>query len=247
LCQSEAKEETVRHLTRIAGSAALLFAGAAALGAQGAATVAVGTVELTDPSGDVKPIVYLESVGTGPQTRVEYPPFDVVKLVASSDGTRLAFAATLTAPPGKAAYEVLEFYVDADNNPKTGITYPTAPRLRGLEYYGTLDACYEHDYMGSFCTGTTDRPKSRFAVATLEKFGREWMFKDALLDMPAAGTVKEPMKFPFTGAVVQASLGYADMGLKSGHTIRIVVREACAGERGSVTDGFFPDIVLRLK
>lgn len=30
-------------------------------------------------------------------------------------------------------------------------------------------------------------------------------------------------------------------------TIRLVVREACTGERGSLTDGFFPDIVLRVK
>ena len=116
-----------------------------------------------------------------------------------------------------------------------------------MEYYGTLEACYEHEYMGSFCTGTVDKPKSRFAVVTLEKFGTDWMSKDALLDMPAAGKVKEPMKVPFTGAVVQASAPYAALGVKPGQTIRVVVREACAGERGSLTDGFFPEIVLTLK
>lgn len=207
----------------------------------------VANVELSDPAGDVNPIVYRESVGAGPEKEVKYPPFDVTKLAVSSDGKAITFGATLTTPPGRAAYEVLEFYVDADNNPKTGIRYPQSSQLGGLEFYGTLEACYEHDYMGSFCAGTTDRPKSRFAVVTLEKFGRDWMFKDALLDMPAAGKVKEPVKVSFTGAAIQASVSYAAMGVKPGQTIRMIVREACAGERGSLTDGFFPEIVLTLK
>jgi hypothetical protein len=207
-----------------------------------------GSLELTDPAGDVQPIVYLESEGSGPEKEVKYPGFDVLKLVVASDGTTLNFAATLKAPPAHASYEVLEFYVDADNNSKTGVTLPDDPRrLAGVEFYGTLEDCLEHRTFGTMCAGADPQPAGHSAIVTLEKYGKEWMFKDALLSLPASGAVKEPKKVPVTGAFVQASVPYAAMGLKAGQTIRLVVREACAGKVGAVTQGFFPEIVLTLK
>jgi len=209
---------------------------------------AVGSVELTDPAGDVGPIVYLESVGSGPEKEVKYPGFDVLKLVVSSDGTALTFAATLKAPPVNAASEVLEFHIDADNNPRTGVTYPfEVKRLAGLEFYGTLDDCLEHELFGTTCAGTSDKPRGHSAIVTLEKYGADWMFKDALLDIPAAGTVKAPQTFPVKGLLVQASVPYAAMGLKPGRTIRLVVREASTAKVDNLPQGFFPDIVLTLK
>ncbi len=171
-----------------------------------------------------------------------------MKLVISSDGKALTFAATLNTPPARAAYEVLEFYVDADNTAKTGITHPDDPRrLTGMEFYGTLDACLEHETFGTTCAGTNAQPRPHSAIVTLEKFGKEWMNKNTLLDIPASGTVKEPRKTPVSGAVVQATLDYVAMGVKSGQTIRLVVREYCAGKVKSVPQGFFPDVVLTLK
>ncbi len=208
--------------------------------------VATGSVELVDPAGDVEPIVYRESVGSGPEKEVKYPGFDVLKLAIASDGVALTFAATLTAPPARASYEVLEFFVDADNNPKTGITQPFDPRLAGLEFYGTLEDCLEHPVFGTTCAGAEAQPAAHTAVVTLEKYGKEWMNKDALLSLPASGTVKEPKKVPVSGAVVRASLPYAALGVKPGQTIRLKVREACAGKMGG-PQGFFPDILLTLK
>jgi hypothetical protein len=205
---------------------------------------ASGSVELTDPAGDAQPIIYRESVGAGPEREVKYPAFDVVKLAVSSDGTVLTFAATLTAPPASAAYEVLEFFVDADNNAKTGVTIPAPPsNLAGLEFYGTLEDCLEHPTFGTICAGTEAKPKGHSAIVTLEKYGKDWMFKDALLDIPASGTVKEPKKIAVTGPLVQASVDYAAMGLKPGQTIRLVVREACAAKG----QGYFPEIILTVK
>lgn len=210
--------------------------------------VATGRVDLTDPAGDVQPIIYLESVGSGPEKEVKYPAFDVTKLAVSSDGSVVTFAATLTAPPAKAAYEVIEFYIDVDNNRKTGITHPDNARLlAGIEYYGTLEDCLEHPTFGMLCAGTESGPVKHSAIVTLEKFGKEWMFKDALLDFPASGTVKEPKKMPVSGSVVQATVPYAAMGLKAGQTIRLVLREVCAGKTGGVTQGYFPEVVLTLK
>lgn len=206
-----------------------------------------GRVELTDPAGDVQPLVYRESVGTGPEREVKYPGFDVVKLAVSSDGKALTFAATLTAAPARAAYEVLEFYVDADNNTQTGVTHPDAATLAGVEYYGTLEACLEQPTFGTTCTGTEPKPAGFVAVVTLERFGTDWMFKDALIDMPAVGPVKEPRKTPIAGTVVQSTLDYASLGVKAGQTIRLVVREYSTGKIKNVSQGFFPEILLTLK
>jgi hypothetical protein len=210
-------------------------------------TAADGRAELSDPAGDVQPLVYRESVGAGPEKEVTYPGFDVVKLAVASDGKALTFAATLTAAPARAAYEVLEFHIDVDNNPKTGVTHPDATTLNGLEYYGTLEACLEHNVFGTTCAGTDAKPAGFSAVVTLERYGKEWMFKDTLINLPAAGKVKEPRKTPVAGPLVQASVDYAALGVKPGQTIRLIVREFSAGKVKNVAQGFFPEIVLTLK
>jgi hypothetical protein len=206
-----------------------------------------GRAELTDPAGDVQPLVYRVSVGSGPEKEVKYPGFDVVKLTVSSDGTTIMFAATLTAPPANAAYEVIEFNIDADNNPKTGVTHPDSRLLMGVEFYGTLEACLESSTFGTTCAGTNPHPAGLTGVVTLEKYGRDWMFKDRLIDLPAAGTVKEPRKMPIKGPLVQGTVDYASMGLKSGQTIRLVAREFSAGTVDNKGQGYLPEILLTLK
>jgi hypothetical protein len=206
-----------------------------------------GRAELTDPAGDVQPIIYRVSVGSGPEKEVKYPGFDVVKLVVSSDGKAITFAATLKTPPANAAHEVIEFYIDSDNNPKTGVTHPDSRLLAGVEFFGTLDACLDHATFGTSCATTDERPAGYTAIVTLEKFGRDWPFKDTLYDLPAAGKVKEPVKTPIKGAVVQATVDYASMGVKSGQTIRLIAREHSAGTVNNVGQGYFPEILLTLK
>src|SRR5580765_227251 len=63
---------------------------------------AVGSIELTDPAGDVEPI---HSSGDK-----DYPGYDVVKLALASDGKALAVSATLHDPPGLFASDVLELF-----------------------------------------------------------------------------------------------------------------------------------------
>ena len=230
--------------------AAVLLAGARTAAGQAPPPRVVsadGRAELTDPAGDVKPIVYRVSQGGGPEKEVSYPGLDVVKLVVSSDGKAITFAATLAAAPGSAAADVLEFYVDADNNPKTGHKEPDVKVAGGMEFFGTLEACLEHPSFGTTCAGTDNTPSGRTAVVMLHKYGRDWMFKDALIDLPATGTTKEPRKTPITGPLVQSSLDYAALGVKPGQTIRLLVREACAGKVDNAGIGFLPEIMLTLK
>ena len=122
---------------------------------------------------------------------------------------------------------MIEFYIDADNNPKTGVTIPFEPsQLSGLEFYGALKVCLEQNLFGTTCTGADKQPLGHSAIATIEQYGKEWMFKDTLVGWPAAGTVKKPVVSPIKGALVQATADYAVLGLVSGQTIRLVLREA---------------------
>ena len=208
---------------------------------------ASGRVELTDPAGDVQPIVYRESVGAGPEKEVPYPGFDVVKLAVASDGKALTFSATLTAPPQRAAFEVVEFYIDADNNRKTGVTHPDAAALAGVEFYGTLEVCLEHQTFGTRCAGTEPKPSVFSAIVTLERFGKDWMFKNELIGLPAAGTVKPPAKTPVKGPSVEATVDYASLGIKPGQTIRLIMREYCVAKIKNAAQGFFPEVTLTVK
>jgi hypothetical protein len=243
--------------TRVALIAALLAAHEGLLTAQkpaagppaaGARVISVdGRAELTDPAGDVQPIIYRVSVGSGPEKEVKYPGFDVVKLVVSSDGKAITLAATLTAPPKNAAHEVIEFNIDADNNPKTGVTHPDSRLLAGVEFYGTLDACLESVSFGTSCTGTDEQPIGHTGIVTLEKYGSDWPSKDVLIDLPAVNKVKAPQKTPIKGPVVQATVDYASMGLKSGQTIRLIAREHSAGTVDNKGQGYLPEIMMTLK
>jgi molybdate transport system substrate-binding protein len=283
------------------------------------AAPADGRAELTDPTGDVQPIVYREGSATGPEKEVMYPGFDVIRMAVSSDGKTLTFAATLNAAPAPTAvYPVLEFHVDADNNQKTGITNPDAGTLVGMEFRGTLEVCVdpltcqsedmmlngtiarllidkgfgfirdelgvEHFFLRSAVRGaafeqlkeglrvkfaagessagprastvvvvdpkrarTQTSVKGHTAIVTLEKYRADWKSRDTLIDLPATLSAKEPRKTPVTGALIQATVDYASMGVTSGQTIRVVVREYCAGKVKNVAQGFFPEIVLKVR
>lgn len=280
-------------------------------------TAADGRVELTDPEGDVQPIVQTQGSTSGPATEVRSPGLDVVKVAVSSDGKALTFVATLDAAPARGVvYPVLEFHVDADNNRKTGITHPDASTLVGMEFHGMLELCVDAltcqsvDMMlpGTIARLLVDRgfgfirdesgieyfflrsavrdsdweslkpgqrvrfaversskgpragdvfvdlkragnepARSHTAIATLERYRGTWTVKEPLIDLPAAGNVKEPRKTPVAGPVIQAAVDYASIGVASGQTIRLVVREYCAGNVKNVAQGFFPEIALRLR
>ena len=281
-------------------------------------TGADGRAVLTDPPGDIQPIVHRERSTRGPDKETTYPGFDVVKMTISSDGKALTFGTTLNTEPAQGAvYPVLEFHVDADNNRKTGITHPDAVTLAGMEFHGLVKLCVdpltcqssdtlpagtiarllidhgfgfvrdeagiEHFFHRSAVRGSdfkllevgqrvkfavdtsgkgprasvvvvdTNRPrgntdgKGHTAIVTLEKYGGGWTLKETLIDLPATGNAKEPTKTPVAGAIVQAAVDYTSLRVKSGQTIRLVVREYCAGKIKNVTQGFFPEIVLTLR
>ncbi len=188
-------------------------------------------VEWTDPAGDVRP----GSTSAGPR-----PGFDVVKLALASDGTKLTITATLKGPmSGTFASDVVQLYIDADNDRKTGVETFWS-RKPGFELFAKLSACVSYDDGGSACSGalTGAKVKGYFAVATLARFKA-----DPVNPEEVVGPFKAPA-VPFQGAVLSASLTYKDLGVNPGQVIRIVARES-DGPSDATAD--FPEVILTLK
>jgi len=195
-----------------------------------------GRIELDDPAGDVEPI----HGNSG-----DYPGLDVVHLVIASDGKQIAFAATLKDPPGSFASEVLTIYFDTDNKPETGMQM-TFPALGGFEYKADLDACADYSDKSSACVGGSSKakPTRHWAGVDLERFkGKGEYDKDSVVDSMGFPGRKASAQVPIPGKVVQGAIDYADLKVKPGQTIRILVREVSAG--GNLSS-YFPEILLTL-
>jgi hypothetical protein len=192
---------------------------------------AMHAVEWTHPAGDVKP--HNTSGGT-------VPGFDVVKLALSSDGAKLTITATLKGPmSGDFASDVVQVYLDTDNNPKTG--YETFwSKKPGFDLLAKLAACVRYENGGSACSEalTGAKVKGYYAVATLGRFKTDGVNEEKVVGMFDAPEV------PFQGAVLSASLSYKDLGVKSGQAVRIVARRS-DGPFDATAD--FPEVILTLK
>jgi hypothetical protein len=202
---------------------------------------AAGSIELTDPVGDVEPI---HSSGDK-----DYPGYDVVKLALASDGKVLAISATLHDAPGVFASNVLEIFFDTDNKAATGAQM-TFPEIGGFEYKAELDACIAFSDKSAACVGGTSdakvKPTAHYAAIDLSRYtGKGPYDKEDVVSSLSFPGQKASVKTPIgPDLVVRGTIDYADLKVKSGQTIRILVREA-----SSKTDlkGYFPEILLTLK
>lgn len=198
---------------------------------------ATHAVELTDPAGDV---------GKIHSTGGDYPGFDVVKLALKSDGHRLTVAATLKDPPGDFASDVVRVYLDTDNNRTTGAQF-TFPKIGGFEYAAQLDACVSYADRSEACSGGTNaKAIGHWAGLELERYKGKGQFdKDTLVDAMGFPGKKASPRTPIQGTLVESAIDYADLHVKPGQTIRVVVQET--GGMSDADDGLFPDILLTLK
>ena len=202
---------------------------------------ATGSIELSDPIGDVEP---LHSSGDK-----DYPGYDVVKLSLASDGKTLAISATLHDAPGPFASDVLELFFDTDNQASTGAQM-VFPKIGGFEYKAQLDACIDFSDKSSACVGGTSnakvKPTAHYAAIDLSRYtGKGPYDKEDVVDALGFPGRKASVKTPIgPDFVVRGTIDYADLKVKPGQTIRILVREA-----SSSTDlaGYFPEILLTLK
>lgn len=172
---------------------------------------AVGSVEWKDLAGDV------EQQNTSDGKR---PGFDLVRLAITSDGTVLTITATLAgAPKGDFASNVVQLYIDTDNNPATG-AQTIWSKQPGFELRAKLSLCIEYANGGKACSGGLGGTQvtgyySKVEFGKLDDTGNVKDFYPAFNE--PAGTVQ--------GAAISGSLPYKDLGVKPGQTIRVVARE----------------------
>jgi hypothetical protein len=192
---------------------------------------AVRAVEWTRPAGHVRP---------GSTSSGERPAFDVVKLALSSDGTKLTITATLKSPmSGDFASDVVQVYIDTDNDPKTGSKTFWSDKP-GFELLAKLYACVRYENGGSACAGglTGAKVKGYYAVADLGRFKTDPVNPEKVVGIFDAPEV------PFQGAVLSASLSYKDLGVTPGQAIRVIARVS-DGPSDETAD--FPEVILTLK
>lgn len=191
----------------------------------------VTIAELDDRAGDVQP---------GNTSDGKRAPYDVVHLTLTSDGKNVLVAATLKDAPGSFASNIVRIYFDTDNNAKSGIT-PSFTNKSGFEYVSEVDACINYADGSSACVGglgESAKIKSRYGVANVSKYGAEWTQTNQIR------SVFQATSFPLEGKTFKAAVAYADLGVKPGSVVRIVVREA-DGPYDETAD--FPEVWLQLK
>jgi hypothetical protein len=187
---------------------------------------ASGEVTLDDPTGDVQAM----SSSSG-----EHPGRDVVKLRIASDGTDLTIAATLAAEiSGTFANDVIQLYVDKDNDVSTGAA-ATWTQKTGFEWNVELLACIEYESGGEACVGGAgNKATAYYSVAKVT-------------DTASGQALQSVWVLPKTtiqGSVVESKVSYADLGVESGQTIRLCARESNGAYDES---SYFPEVAFTLK
>lgn len=214
-----------------------------ALSAIGLAAQAPGSIELTDPAGDVDPVQTSDGAKPG---------LDIIKLSITSDGKQISFATTLAGAPGVGS-GFLELYFDTDRSTETGVTLLN-PEIGGFDLEGELDACAAYDDSSSSCFGRPMADKAkvtrRYAMLRLHRYkgkGESDGFVRIVEQYATAPTIEAP-QVPIAGTLVQGTLDYTSLKVKSGQIIRILARESDSGVTPvGEMQGFFPEILLTLE
>ena len=211
----------------------------AAGGASAAAGKPVPSVEFTDPAGDVM------KINDPGDDR------DIVKLTLGSDGKNILVSATLSEDEhGSVASSVVELFIDADNDRKTGGAArhgesATPPKV-GYEYRAQLSVCMAwNENIGACAGGVATPPRSRHARIVLDQYTGA---PGKVVDMMNSTTLISgmgPAGAPFSGRVLEGKIPYASLGAKTGQVVTVSAWEA-GSTMGSNTN-FFPDVLLALK
>ena len=193
----------------------------------------VPTADLTDPAGDL-----MNKAGK-----------DIVKVSLSSDGKNIKAAVTLKDDISKSISEtsskvlmapgnVLEMYLDTDSKDTTG-GKPMWGDKKGFEFGSSMMGCIEYESSSACLGGGGTKIKSLFTVTETIKFTKTGASNsdsiDHFWDLP---------KVPLQGNKIEGAIPYEKIGVKSGQTIRVVLRES---DGGFDAKSYFPDVWLILK
>jgi hypothetical protein len=124
------------------------------------------------------------------------------------------------------------------------------PKIGGFEYKAQLDACIDFSDKSGACIGGTSDAKvkatAHYAAIDLSRYtGKGPYDKEDVVDALGFPGRKASIKTPIgPDLVLRGAIDYADLKVKPGQTIRILVRE---GSSSSDLAGYFPEILLTLK
>lgn len=186
---------------------------------------ATGTVSLESATDHVEPVL----TGSG-----NIPGRDVARFQLTSDGTNLILSATMAKPvSGSLADAVVRLYVDVDNDATTG-SAATFSDISGFEFEIDLNLCVAYENGVEACAGQAGtKPASYYATAA----GKKTESGEELRSIWDLAQTK------VNGNIVTAGIPYADLGLKSGQTVRIYARES-SGEYDD--SSYFPEVRLTM-
>jgi hypothetical protein len=164
--------------------------------------------------------------------------FNVLGASLRSDGKYLIIDTELKDKATTRAGVVLRVYVDTDNNAATGAAEQSGEH-KGFEYKTAVELCIDDFKGGATCSGRESKPKGYHGLAEVSRFKKD----TSSADLDDVRQFYDAEQTPLDGKVVEGKISYADLGVKSGQTVRLV---ACtASPFHDFT--FFPDVILQLK
>ena len=188
--------------------------------------------ELTDPAGDLE-----ESNKDKGK--------DIVKLNLNSDGKELHVTAHFkdklsTSLNKDMAGAVMRLNIDTDNKATTG-GKPFFSQATGFEYIIKIYACISYGDQGEACSGSLEKvkPVSYFSSFIPEKYQQDSNTSEGKHDFRWQSPHKD-----IKDTILEVSIPYAEMGVKSGQTVRFLIREEDSFYNEK---GFFPEFLFTFK
>lgn len=173
----------------------------------------------------------------------EFAP-TVTTLAILSDGKQVNFKATLKEVPNSKGSNVINIYLDTDNNPATGMQMG-GDEPGGFEYRATLSTCVDYSNHATVCgNGDSDaEPVRHWAGIDLDRFEGNSEHKISIINL--FGLRAKSVQMQITGNAAQGSINYSDLKIKRGQTLRIVITTYHGWD--PKPEDFFPEIHLKLQ
>ncbi|MCK5147346.1 hypothetical protein KAR48_11355 [bacterium] len=188
-------------------------------------------IELDDPIGDVQ-----ENDGK--------PGKDVVRVSIVSDGENLHIIAELKEKIAfylndQMAGPVIEMHFNSDNNNATGGIAFWGNDKKGFEYQVNLVACIKYKDGGLACLGSVGGEIEGF-ISSYKVYEYE---QDKKMPKNTNNALDSTQK-DITGKLVEITIPYSTVGIKSGGRMRIAIRES---DSSFDDNSYFPEVFFIIK
>ena len=187
-------------------------------------------VELEDPVGDVR-------------DQGDEPSMDVVKVSITSDGKNIQVIAVLKETISyyleeHKADEVISLHFDIDKNAETG-GLAFWGKKAGFEHKVSLVACIQYENGGLACMGSVGGKITGY-ISSLSTYAYEQGKKSPKRNRSSLESTQKAI----TDKEIEIEFPYRDIGVSSGQSIRMVIRES---DSFFNDESYFPEVLFTLK